>query len=608
MSLGIESYALISDCHSGALVGTDGSIDWACLPRYDSASVFGALLGDADHGRWLIAPTDTGATSTRSYVEGTFVLETRWTTSTGELAVTDFMPRGDDRADIVRRVRCVSGQVEVGEELRIRFGYASALPWVRKTGSDDESVLIAVAGPDALVRRGPRLDAQDHAHAGTYTLHEGDCLDVSLTWYPSYLEVPARNDLDATLAGTIEWWQDWASRYAHEGPYYEEVMRSLLVLRALTHEETGGIVAAATTSLPEQFGGSRNWDYRYVWLRDAALSLQAFLVHSYVSEALHWRDWLLRALAGDPADVQIMYGLSGERYLPERELTTLPGYRGAAPVRVGNAASGQFQGDVIGEVMVALADAREAGAEEDTFSWPMQLALLSYVEDHWQQPDQGIWEVRGDARMFTHSRVMTWAAFDRGIQAVRRHGFDGPVERWEELRDRIREEIETYGFDAELNSYVQSYGAKAVDASLLVLPQVGYCAPDDPRMLGTVAAIEKNLIVDGLVMRYRFDDSDVDDLAPGEHPFLACSFWLVEQYARSGRLDDARTLMDRLVSFANDVGLLSEEYDVAGGRQAGNTPQALSHLALVQAADWIARATGEQSPAGPDSPGRRAGR
>lgn len=598
MSLPIEDYALVSDCRTGALVGRDGSIDWLCLPRYDSASTFGALLGTTEHGRWLVAPAEEGASATREYVEGTFVLVTRWTTSTGELEVRDFMPQGDRRSDLVRRLRCTRGSVEVREDLRVRFGYAAAMPWVRQVERHGLPALVAVAGPDAVVRRGPRLTADGPQHAASHRLAEGESVDLSLTWFPSHQPVPEPLDVDAAHESTLDWWRTWASRYSHEGPYHEPVMRSLLVLRALTNEQTGGIVAAATTSLPEQFGGPRNWDYRYVWLRDASLSLSAFLTHSYLREARQWRDWLLRAVAGDPADVQIMYGPAGERFLPERTIGSLPGYQGAAPVRVGNAAVGQFQGDVIGEVMVALAEAREAGIEEDTFSWPLQRALVRYVETHWQREDQGIWEVRGPRRVFTHSRVMAWAGLDRAVRAVREHGLDGPVERWESLRDRLKAEIEEKGFDAGRNSYVQSYGSSAVDAALLRLPQVGFCEADDPRMLGTVAAIEHDLLNDGLVMRYRFEGTAIDDFPPGEYPFLACSFWLAEQYARSGRLDDARALMDRLVGLANDVGLLAEEYDTRGRRHAGNTPQALSHLALVQAADWIARSSGQQAPGG----------
>ncbi len=586
MALNIEDYALISDCHTAALVGRDGSIDWLCLPRYDSASMFGALLGDEEHGRWLLAPVDNTATCTRSYVGDTFILSTVWTTGTGQVEVIDFMPHGDHRADVVRRVRGITGSVEMNQDLRIRFGYASTVPWVRQLRSKDVHGLIAVAGPDAIVVRGPELRADDHKHVSRFTVATGETVDIQMTWYPSYNPAPDAVDVDVVYRKTAAWWDDWARTCSHEGQYRAHVVRSMLVLRALTHERTGGIVAAATTSLPENFGGNRNWDYRYVWLRDASLTLEVLLSHGYESEAEAWRGWLLRAIAGDPNDVQIMYGLAGERYLPERELTSLPGYRGAAPVRVGNGAVGQFQSDVIGEVMVALHAARKAGVSESEFSWPLQRALMQFLEQNWRRPDQGIWEMRGDAHEFTHSRVMVWAAFDRAVRGVTEFGLAGPVDRWIALRDEVRRDIEQRGFNTARNCYTQYFGSEELDASLLVLPQVGFCEPTDPRMLGTIAAIEAELMRDGLVMRYRTQAS-VDGLPPGEYPFLACSFWLVEQYARSGRLDDANALMSRLAGFVNDVGLLSEEYDVEGGHQAGNTPQALSHLALVRAADAI---------------------
>lgn len=584
MPLNIEDYALISDCQSGALVGRDGSIDWLCLPRYDSDSMFGALLGDADHGRWLLAPDDDSATCARSYVDDTFILSTRWSTDAGEVEVTDFMPHGDHRADVVRTVRGIRGTVPMQQDLRIRFAYAATMPWVQQL--HEESGLVAIAGPDAIVVRGPALRAADHRHESHFTVEEGETVELQMTWFPSHRDVPGPVDVQAAYDRTVDYWNDW-SRPDHEGPFAQHVVRSMLVLRALTHEATGGIVAAATTSLPESFGGSRNWDYRYVWLRDASLTLEVLLAHDYVVEAEEWRRWLLRAIAGDPHDVQIMYGLAGERYLAERDLTSLPGYRDSAPVRVGNGAYNQIQSDVVGEVMVALHVAREAGVTETEFSWPLQRALVCDLEDNWRQPDHGIWEMRGDRQEFTHSRVMVWAAFDRAIRGITECGLEGPLERWTALRDEVRREVEEHGFDAERNSYTQFYGSTEVDASLLVLPQVGFCEPDDPRMLGTVAAMEADLMRDGLIIRYRTEAS-IDGLEPGEHPFLACSFWLVEQYARSGRTDDATALMNRLVGFANDVGLLSEEYDVAGDRQAGNTPQALSHLALVRAVDALA--------------------
>jgi GH15 family glucan-1,4-alpha-glucosidase len=591
----IEDYAVLSDCNTAALVSRDGSIDWLCVPRYDSQSVFGALLGNEDHGRWLIRPADPSASATRRYDGETFTLVTRWETASGVIEVTDLMPQGDGRADIVRRIVGVSGEVEVSQELRVRFDYARALPWVRQAGTDDQPALVAIAGPNALVLRGMRMRAGDsHAHHGDFTIAAGETVDMTLTWFSSHLPVPEATDVDAAIATTGQWWAEWASSIEHRGAYRAEVIRSLLVLRALTHEATGGIVAAATTSLPEEFGGERNWDYRYVWLRDASLTLEALIAHGYTTEAQTWRRWLLRAIAGDPADVQIMYGLAGERDLPERVLESLPGYAGSAPVRVGNAAVHQYQGDVIGEVLVALEAARAEGLEESEFSWPLQRSLLAFVEENWQRPDNGIWEMRGEPRMFTHSRVMIWAALDRGVRAVREYGLPGPVERWEELRDAVRAEIDTHGYDAERGHFVQSYGSTEVDAALLTLPEVGFCAADDERMLGTVAEIERRLVRGGLVHRYR-TSSQIDGLSGGEHPFLACSFWLVEQYAASGRTDDARALMDRLCSLTNDVGLLAEEYDVDGQRHVGNTPQALSHLALVRAADALAE--GREMPA-----------
>ncbi len=584
--LPIEDYALVGDCHTAALVGRDGSIDWLCLPRFDSESTFGALLGTEDHGRWLLAPADDAATATRAYLEDTFVLVTRWTTEEGEVEVTDLMPHGDRRADIVRRVRGIRGTVRMRQELRIRFAYATALPWVRQVAEVGAHALVAAAGPDAIVVRGPRLRARNHAHHSEFDVPAGATVDIVLTWFPAHREPPPPVDVDDRIAATVAWWRDWAGRGRMSGRYRDAVRRSLLVLRALTHEDTGGVVAAATTSLPEQAQGERNWDYRYVWLRDASLTLQALMLHGYEQEARQWRGWLLRAVAGDPADIQIMYGLAGERRLTEFELTSLPGYQGARPVRIGNGAYTQYQGDVFGEMMLALHGARELGLVEDEFSWPLQREILEHVEKVYRRKDRGIWEVRGEERHFTHSRVMLWAAFEYGARGVREHGLDGPVERWERIRDELRDEIERNGFDRGTGSYVQHYGGVAVDAALLQLPQVGYLAPDDPRMLGTVARIEQELLADGLVLRYH-TDTGVDGLPGGESPFLACSFWLVEQYARSGRRTDAVRLMDRLIGFCNDVGLLSEEYDTRAGRQMGNVPQALSHLALVRAADAI---------------------
>ncbi len=594
MPLPIEDYALIGDCHTGALVGMDGSIDWLCLPRFDSPSVFGSLLGEDDQGHWRVNPVGAERCAGRAYDGDTFTLVTRWETDDGVVEVTDLMPMGDRRADVVRRVRGISGTVRMEQALRIRFDYAGAVPWIHQAPEHGRSgehghAIIAVAGPDSVVIRGPRLTADDHVHRSEFEVSAGQTVDIVLTWYPAYREPPAPADVDALIAATKAWWADWMSGYQDLPHYAAPVRRSLLVLRALTHEDTAGIVAAATTSLPEQFGGARNWDYRYVWLRDASLTLQALMTHGLASAAVRWRDWLLRAIAGDPADIQIVYGLAGERRLTEWKVGTLPGYGGAAPVRVGNGAFRQFQGDVFGEVLVALEQARSLGIEENEVSWPLQVAILEHLERSLRRVDHGIWEIRGLPRRFTHSRAMIWAAFDAGVRAVRDHGLPGPADRWARVRDRLRQEILTRGYAEGLGSFVQYYGGTEVDAALLMLPQIGFIDADDPRMLGTVAAIERDLLRDGLLMRYR-TETGVDGLAGGEHPFLACSFWLVEQYARSGRLSDARTLMDRLVGLCNDVGLLSEEYAIHARRQAGNVPQAFSHLALVRAADAVAAA------------------
>ncbi len=588
----IEDFALLSNCRTTALVARDGSIDWLCLPRLDSASAFAALLGDADDGGWRLRPTDADARPERRYDGDTFILVTRWQTASGVAEVHDFMPVGPEpraqveRTDLVRRVIGISGTVAFELDLRVRFDYGRALPWVRQTGSTTAPELIATAGPDAVVLRGLRLSAHDHRHTASFEVTAEAGVDLVLTWFPSFHQVPDALDVDRALRETREWWQSWADRIEPGGVHGVEVVRSLLVLRALTNHETGGIAAAATTSLPEDFGGVRNWDYRYVWLRDAALTLEALLAHGFLALAEQWRTWLLRAVAGDPADLQIMYGLAGERNLPEVELPHLAGYAGSRPVRIGNGAALQYQADVVGEVLVTLSSARQAGLTESAFSWPLERHLVRYASEHLERPDNGMWEIRSEPQHFTHSRVMIWAAFDRAVRAVEEHGLEGPVERWRELRQRLRDEIDAGG--VANGHFVQHYGTDEVDASLLLLPQVGFCAPEDPRMLATVARVEQTLIRDGLVLRYR-TATGVDGLPGAEHPFLACSFWLVEQYAATGRLDDAQALMARLCSFANDVGLLAEEYDPVEDRQVGNFPQAFSHLALVRAADALAR-------------------
>lgn len=590
----IEDYALLSDCRTAALVSREGSVDWLCLPRLDSASVFGALLGEQGHGCWSLRPADQDATATRHYDGDTFTLITRWETAEGVAEVRDWMPVMDDaldRADLVRQVTGVTGTVSFTQEVRMRFDYARAMPWAQQTGTASAPEVTMVAGPDAVVLRGAALRAHGHAHTGTVQVSRGESVALTLTWHPSYRTAPAPLELEAAARETASWWRDWAARIDHHGPHQHAVRRSLLILRALTNRETGGIAAAATTSLPEDFGGERNWDYRYVWLRDAALTLEALLDHGFTEAAAHWRDWLVRAVAGDPADVQIMYGLAGERDLVERTLTSLPGFEGSAPVRIGNGASAQYQADVVGEVMVTLGAARRAGLAESHRSWAVERALLGYAETQIDRADNGLWEIRGEPQMFTHSRVMMWAAFDRGVRAVEEFGMTGPVDRWRALRDRLRDEIDEHGVHD--GCFVQHAATSEVDASLLLLPQVGFCAPDDPRMLATVARIEQTLMHDGLLLRYR-TGSGVDGLSGAEHPFLACSFWLVEQYAATDRLDEAKELMDRLTGLRNDVGMLSEEYDPVAGRQVGNTPQAFSHLALVRAADALVAARHRQ--------------
>ena len=602
----IEDYALLSSSRTAALVSRSGSIDWLCLPRFDSASVFAALLGDEQQGQWMLRPSDPEAQSTRRYDGDTFTLVTRWESAAGVAEVHDVLPVDPhhldtaSRTDLVRRVVGISGDVEFAQRVRLRFDYARALPWVRQTGTADAPELTAIAGPDAVVIRGAALTATDHLHEGSFRVSAGQRRDLTLTWHASHRPAPEPLDVDAALDRTSDWWSRWAERIDVDGPHREAVVRSLLTLRALTHRDTGGIIAAPTTSLPEQFGGARNWDYRFVWLRDASLTIEVLLAQGFAHVVAHWQRWLLRAIAGDPADLQIVYGIAGERDLAERELDSLPGYQGAAPVRIGNGAAQQYQADVTGEVMTCLFSARDAGIEQSEISWPLERALLRRAEKRIDEPDNGIWEIRGDPQLFTHSRAMVWAAFDRGVRSVREHGLDGPDETWERLREHVRADIDARGVSAR-GHFVQHTGTDAVDASLLLLPVVGFCAPDDPRMLATVAEIERTLMVDGLVLRYR-TESGVDGLQGTENPFLACSFWLVEQYAASGRLADAHALMHRACSRANDVGLLSEEYDVAEGRQAGNTPQALSHLALVRAASALSRADAAQRDA-PDLAG-----
>ena len=587
MALPIEDYALLGDGHTAALVGRDGSVDWLCLPRFDSDACFAALLGDADNGRWLLGPVDPAETS-RRYVGDSAVLETTYRTHSGVVRVTDFMPPGDDRHDLIRRIEGIEGTVRMRHYWTVLFAYGAVRPWVHRERSGDGEVIVAVAGPDKLILRGDRLPrAETGHHVDTFDVAAGERIHLATVWVPSHLEVPPVLDFEARLAETLSQQQAWADACDYDGPWRSTVIRSLVTLQQLTHVETGGIVAAPTTSLPEDFGGERNWDYRFCWLRDASLTLQALLRCNRSDEAQRWRNWLLRAVAGDPEDLQIMYTVDGGRFLAERELDHLPGYAGSRPVRVGNGAVCQLQTDVLGEVMCALADARAAGIEETRDSWALQRTLVDQLGDTWRQPDNGLWEIRGPRRHFTHSRVMVWAAFDRAIEAVECHGLDGPVERWRDIRERIRAEVMERGFDTTRNTFTQHYDTTEVDAALLVLPLVGFIDGQDPRMLGTIACIENDLMRDGLLMRYR-TETGVDGLAGDEHPFLACSFWLVAAYAEAGRHDDAVALMDRLVGLTNDLGLLSEEYDPHHQRMVGNFPQAFSHLTLIEGALGVA--------------------
>jgi GH15 family glucan-1,4-alpha-glucosidase len=584
MALPIEDYALIGDRHTAALVGSNGSIDWLCLPRFDSPACFAALLGDEGHGHWLLCPTGD-YTSTRRYVDESTALETTFTTESGVVTLLDLMPTGDDRADVVRRITGIEGTVTLRHSWVVRLDYGNVRPWVTRQRIGRDDVITAVAGPDQLVLRGPRLpQAHDYRHTDEFDVEKGDELTFSTTWVPSSDPPPKRDRMRKRLKATVKAEREWLdSCDLSDVPHAQVVARSLLTLRLLTHERTGGIVAAPTTSLPEDFGGERNWDYRYCWLRDAALTLESLIGAGATDEAAAWRTWLLRAAAGDPEDLQIMYKVDGGRRLPEVELDHLPGYAGSKPVRIGNGAVGQRQADVLGEVMIALALSREAGVPGDDDAWSLQRKLVDRLVETWREPDHGLWEIRGPVRRFTHSRAMVWAAFDRAVQAVEEHGFEGPVERWRAARDEVRAEVLEHGFDEVRGSFTQHYDTTEVDASLLVLPLIGFIEGDDPRMLGTITTIEQDLMRGGLLLRYR-TESGVDGLGGDEHPFVACSFWLVSAYVAAGRRDDAERLFDSLVGLTNDVGLLAEEYDVVGERMAGNFPQAFSHLALVQAA------------------------
>jgi GH15 family glucan-1,4-alpha-glucosidase len=591
--LKIEDYAMIGDTQSAALVGRDGSIDWLCLPRFDSDACFAALLGDARHGRWLLAPADRDARATRRYRGETLVLETTFATADGAVRVVDCMPPREARPDVVRVAEGVRGSVDMVMELAPRFEYGRMRPWLREV----DNRRSAVAGADALDIVGDvPLRACDGSLAADFRLSAGESAAFVLTWHRSHEPAPRPVDPRAAVAQTEAWWRDWSGRCGHDGAWGDAVVRSLITLKALTYAPTGGIVAAATTSLPEQLGGVRNWDYRFCWLRDAAMTLRSFVAAGYTEEAVAWRDWLLRAVAGDPAQLQMMYGPAGERRLTEITLDWLPGYADSRPVRIGNAAAGQLQLDVFGEVLDAMHAARSAGIEPAVAAWAVQQALLEHLEGRWREPDEGVWEVRSGRRQFTHSKVMAWVAFDRAIRTVERTSLDGPVERWRRIRHAIHEEICRRGYDPERRAFTQVFGEPELDASLLTMPLFGFLSATDPRFRTTVDAIQRELAVDGLVRRYQTGESS-DGLPPGEGSFLPCSFWLARALAAGGRHDEAERLLTRLLTLRNDVGLLSEEYDTARGRLIGNFPQAFSHVELLAAI----RAVAEPAPGPPQA-------
>ena len=586
----IEDYGLVGDCQTAALVGRDGSIDWLCLPHFDSAACFTALLGSSEHGRWKIAPAAAPTNVSRRYRNGTLVLETEFETETGTFAVIDFMPIRDEAPDLVRLVEGREGQVAVRMELTIRFDYGSIVPWVRRTPRG----LTATAGPDKLRLDTPvELHGEDLTTVADFRIVSRQRVPFVLTWSRSHHRDPPTVHAERALEETERWWRTWLDRCPYQGEWQEAVRRSLITLKALTFMPTGGIVAAPTTSLPEQVGGVRNWDYRFCWLRDATFTLLALMEAGYREEARAWREWLLRAAAGEPSQMNILYGLGGERRLTEIELPWLPGFEQSRPVRIGNAAWSQYQLDVYGEVMDAMHQCLRAGMGPGEDGWRIERALLDFLESNWTEPDEGIWEVRGPRRHFTHSKMMAWVAFDRAVRAVERYGLDGPIERWRTLRNDVHTQVCREGFDAERGAFVQSFGSKRLDASLLMMPLVGFLPPTDPRVLGTVEAIQRELTTDGFVSRYA-PDVEVEGVPGTEGSFLPCSFWLADNLALQGRHDEARVLFKRLLQIRNDLGLLSEEYDPVARRLLGNFPQAFSHIGLINTAFNLA-----QNQAGP---------
>jgi GH15 family glucan-1,4-alpha-glucosidase len=584
----IEDYGLIGDCETAALVGRDGSIDWLCWPAFASDACFAALLGTPEHGRWLIAPAEEVTATSRRYRGDTLILETRFETADGVVELIDFMPPRGNASDVVRLVCGVSGRVKMRMQLVIRFGFGADIPWVKKNA--DGSGLLAICGPDMTVLRTPvETRGEDLTTVADFEVSADETVPFVLTYGSSHLAVPAPIDPKLALQETEAFWTEWCGRCAHEGEHRDIVMRSLITLKALTYGPTGGIVAAPTTSLPEKLGGARNWDYRFCWLRDATFTLLALMNSGYTEEAAAWHNWLLRAVAGSPASMQIMYGIMGERRLLEWEAGWLPGYEGAQPVRVGNAAHAQVQLDVYGELIDAFHQSRVAKLELDKGSWALECTVLEHVAEQWDRPDHGIWERRGEGRHYVLSKVMTWVAFDRGIKSAEKFGFKAPLEKWRHLRDAIHRDVCEKGFDRELNSFVESYGSKLLDASILLLPSVGFLPPSDPRVHGTLQAIEQHLMRDGFVLRH--DPREVSsEVQPIEGAFLACSLWLADAYVLTGEIAKARALFGRVVAISNDLGLLAEEFDTVACRQAGNFPQALTHIALINTAHNLSAA------------------
>jgi GH15 family glucan-1,4-alpha-glucosidase len=589
----IEDYAIIGNCETAALVSRAGSIDWLCLPRFDSSACFAAILGDNDNGRWLIAPEQKFET-TRCYRRGTLILETTFKTQTGSVKIIDCMSRRDGVCDIIRRVEGLTGKVKMHADLVLRFDYGATVPWVSR---EPDGTIHFVAGPDRVVLHSPvTLHDHDMRSTAEFEICQGQDIDFSLSWSLSYRPIPPHPDVAHIIATDHERWTLWTSRFEGAGDYSEIVLRSLITLKALTHFETGGIVAAATTSLPEAIGGPRNWDYRFCWLRDATLSLYALIECNFIEEANAWQQWLLRAVAGSPSQLQIMYGLAGERRLDEWEIPWLAGYENSKPVRIGNAAAGQVQLDVYGEVMNALYFGRTKGMASDGATWALERALIDHLMKIWSEPDDGIWEQRGGKRHFTHSKVMAWVAIDRAIQSAETFDLEAPLKEWHQLRDTIHADVCEKGYNHELGCFVQSYGSDLLDAALLMIPLVGFLPASDPRVKNTIAMIEKTLLQDGFVSRYQ--NLQADDGLPGtEGVFLACSFWLADNYILLDRLDDAKNLFNRLTSLCNDVGLLAEEYDPVKKRQIGNFPQAFSHIGLINTAFALAQASGQSKTA-----------